>query len=471
MRIILFILCVMIFLLAKIANAEVNQSSYIPKRPTILSNRWEEDWSVLANPNVPHERLDSLKYISLSSTNPKNYLSFGANLRNRYEYINAINFGVMPPPSNDAQSYLISRMEVHADLRIAEQLQVFVQLQNDEAPGKTIILPVDKNRLDLEQAFVLLTEPVGRGTFRFRAGRQQMAFDLQRFISLREGPNVRQSFDALWTSYTLDKWKVVSFYSHPLQSRNLRCFDDYSSNAFTFGIFRVERTITDYANVSAYFGHYKQDNAFYTAISGNERRSILDVHLVGGNGASYDWELETMGQIGNVAYKTIHAWALGSISGYTFQNVFWKPRIGFQFDMGSGTHHQNSNTLGTFNPLFPNGVYFTLANFTSYANVIHVKPSLTLTPNPCWTVMFAVAGQWRETTADAIYVLPHNPIPRTVGTPGKYTGTYVQTDVNWLMTPHVQSALQIVYFNIGDALRSVGGHNSTYVGLEARIGW
>lgn len=299
------------------------------------------------------------------------------------KYINAINFGV--PPDNDPQSYLISRMEAHADLHLTDQLQFFVQLQNDIAPGKTIIFPVDKDRLDLEQAFVLITEPFAGGRFRFRGGRQQMAFDLQRFVSVRDGPNVRQSFDALWTSY--------------------------------------------------------------------------------------DWDLETMGQTGNIACKRIRAWAIGSVSGYTFQNLCLKPRIGFQFDMGSGTRNPNSNTLSTFNPLFPNGAYFTLADFTSYANLIHIKPSLTLTPNQCWSLMFAAAGQWRETTADAIYTEPHIPIPGTAGIPGKYTGTYFQTHIDWKMSPHIQNFLEIVYFNVGSAIRSAGGHNSTYVGIESKFGW
>ena len=36
-------------------------------RPTIAFHRWSEDWSVLANPKVPREPLDELKYISLSA--------------------------------------------------------------------------------------------------------------------------------------------------------------------------------------------------------------------------------------------------------------------------------------------------------------------------------------------------------------------------------------------------------------------
>jgi hypothetical protein len=35
------------------------------ERPKILLNRWQEDWSPLADPRIPREPLDDLKYIPL----------------------------------------------------------------------------------------------------------------------------------------------------------------------------------------------------------------------------------------------------------------------------------------------------------------------------------------------------------------------------------------------------------------------
>ena len=188
------IACALLCCSSIIIAAHDKLSSQVPQRPSIMFNRWQENWSVLANPKVPREPFDELKYVPLSKTDPLTYLSFGANLRERFESNDAVNFGVDNSPS---QSYVISRIESHADLRIANQLQLFAQLQNDNAPWKTIITPVDKDRLDLEQGFAALVEPIGTGTFKFRVGRQQFAFDLQRFVSVRDGPNVRQSYDAI----------------------------------------------------------------------------------------------------------------------------------------------------------------------------------------------------------------------------------------------------------------------------------
>ncbi|MGB8743190.1 MAG: alginate export family protein, partial [Xanthobacteraceae bacterium] len=77
---------------------------------------------MLADPRVPREPLDSLKYIPLSPDDPKTYLSLGADFRERFEGNDAEGFGIGPHSNND---YLISRTDVFADLRIANQVQVF----------------------------------------------------------------------------------------------------------------------------------------------------------------------------------------------------------------------------------------------------------------------------------------------------------------------------------------------------------
>jgi Alginate export len=157
-------------------------SKTAPTRPALLPNRWEEDWSVLADPRVPREPLDSLKYIPLSPDDPKTYLSLGADFRERFEGNDAEGLGIGPHSNND---YLISRSNIFADFGIANQVQVFAQLQSDFAPWKTTIAPPDQDYLGLEQAFLTTTEPVGDGTARVRLGRQQMNFDFERFVSDR----------------------------------------------------------------------------------------------------------------------------------------------------------------------------------------------------------------------------------------------------------------------------------------------
>ena len=202
------------------------------ERPAILPDRRsEEDWSVLADPRVAREPLDRLKYIPLSPANPSVYLSLGANLRERFELDHGTFFGA---PAGESGQWLLSRLEWHADVRLGKHVQIFTQFQNAVAPGKARLAPVDQNRLDVEQAFIGLTEPLGGGILRLRLGRQVLAIEFQRFASVREGPNLRQSYDAAFADYERGGWHVIGAYEQPVQTQDVHPFDDYSNHHLTF---------------------------------------------------------------------------------------------------------------------------------------------------------------------------------------------------------------------------------------------
>ena len=437
-----------------------------PTRPAIAFNRWQEDWSVLADPALRTEPLDELKYIPLGS-DPKTYLSLGLNFRERYEQNNATGFGTRGSP---AANYVISRLETHADLHLGHQFQLFTQFESEFAPGKERLAPVDENRLDLEQAFAAYSVSVDDGLLRLRLGRQEMGFDLQRFVAVRDGPNVRQAFDAAWADYETGPWRLIGFYSQPVQNRNLRAFDDYSNGHLTYGGIRLERKDIGPGQLSAYYSQYRQDGARFLTVQGNERRDIFDLRYAGG-WDGWDWDLEAMGQTGQIGRQSIRAWAFGNLAGYSWPAAFWSPRLGLQFDGASGDSHPNDGVLETFNPLFPNGYYVTLSGYTGYVNFIHLKPSVTLHPLPSVTILAALGAQWRQTTADAVYTQPNIPIAGTAGKAGSYTGTYGQFRLDWRATSHVSTAVEAVHFAVSDAIRRAGGHDSDYLGVEIKYGW
>ncbi|MEJ0067564.1 MAG: alginate export family protein [Pseudomonadota bacterium] len=96
---------------------------------------------------------------------------------------------------------------------------------------------------------------------------------------------------------------------------------------------------------------------------------------------------------------------------------------------------------------------------------------MTVHPAEGLKLMLAAAGQWRETTADAVYTQPDIPVAGTAGHAGSYTGTYGQVRADWQVTSRAAVALEAVHFAVGDAIRRAGGHDANYVGLEFKFGW
>lgn len=436
-------------------------------RPLISSNRWAEDWSVLADPALRTEPFDAGKYISLSSSDPKSYVSLGFNLRERWELNAAPAFGT---GGNRQDFYLLQRFQAYADVHFNANWRAFVELEDDRASGKRSISSVDQDPADLRLAFLEYTGQLGPGVLKARVGRQDFQFDLQRFVSSRDGPNVRQSFDAIWADYELEPWRVLGFVSRPVQYSFEGPFDDRSNRHFRFSMLRVERHVFGSNELSAYYALYERDGAQFLDAAGNERRHVLDARFAGA-ASGFDWDLKGMGQVGEVGPSRIRAWAVGTRAGYTVPSWLWQPRFGLQADAASGDTRARDGTIGTFNPLFPNGYYFTLAGFTGYANLVHVKPSVTVSPLPGLKVSLAVGLQWRMTTADAVYVQPAIPVAGTAGRGGGWTGVYAQLRADYAFNANLAGAIEAVRYQVGSALRQAGGHDSSYLGTELKFSW
>ncbi|WP_028006931.1 alginate export family protein [Solimonas flava] len=439
-------------------------------RPVPLSNRWQEDWSPLADPALRDEAFDALKYVALPGGDARRFVSFGANLRERYEASDAPRLG---SGERDADRYLLQRAQLHADLRV-ERWRAFAQLEDVRAYGKDEVGPADANRLDLRLAFLAYRQPLAGGVLNARVGRQDFAFDLQRFVSLRNGPNVRQSFDAAWLNFERGRWRLIGFVSRPVQYRDGRDFDDRSNGHLVFHTLRAERQVLGDNELSAYYSRYGQDDARYGDAAGDEHRDIVDLRFAGTLPQAsdrLDWDLEAMGQRGRVGAADVRAWALGARGGWRFGALPWTPRLGLQGEAASGDRRAGDGRLETFNPLFPNGSYFTLAGYTGYVNLLHLRPSLSLSPAAGLTLAAAWGLQWRQTRADAVYLQPDLPVAGTAGRGHRWTGSYSQLRADWRVNAHASLALEYVHYAAGASLRAAGAHDSDYLGLELGLAW
>jgi len=424
------------------------------ERPVPQTNRAGEDWSVLADPALRTEPLDALKYIRLWGDDPKTYLSLGLTLRERVETNSAPLFGVK---GKTEDTYDLHRLQVHADLHLDAHWSVFVQLEDVRTIDKGAIGPADKNPVDLRQGFAMYQHLLGPGMFKVRVGRQEISFDLQRFISLRDGPNVQQGFDGVWAAWDTPTWKVRGLATLPVEHARAHWFDDEGSIDDRLSLIRLERALGARGGASIYYARYDRPD---------EHRNIVDARFVGAH-RGLDWDAEAMLQRGRASGKDVRAWATGVRTGYSVHDT----RLGMQVDAASGDENADDDALETFTPLFPNGYYFTLASYTGYANLVHVKPSITQKLTRDLVAMAALGLQWRVSTADAIYLHPTTPLPGSAGIPGAWTGSYVQLRAEAKLAPSLAVSTELVHFQAGHAIRASGGGNSDYFALEAKLAW
>src|SRR3954452_23484251 len=115
----------------------------------------------------------------------------------------------------------------HGDLHLGSHVRFFGQLKSNLESGRTGgPRGADEDRLDLHQAFVDLhfSEEEKKG-FTLRAGRQEIALGSSRLVSVREGPNVRQSFDGARLSLQTGRWSVDALATRPAET-DPGIFDD-----------------------------------------------------------------------------------------------------------------------------------------------------------------------------------------------------------------------------------------------------
>jgi hypothetical protein len=424
--------------------------------------RYDEDYRYLRDPTLRSDFWDPLKYIPLGG-DPNTYLSFGGELRERFESYSPTNFGLKGGNDN---AYVLHRLLLSADLHITQYFRAFLQLGNELAAGKNQPLsPTDVDRLDLQQAFIDVKVPISELDPTLRIGRQEMSFGSQRLVSAREPPNIRRSFDGLRLFDTIGSVRLDAFVTRPVQLQQ-GVFDDYPSHQQVFwGVYTTVQ-LAPTLSVDLYYLGLDDERAHFGSVAGGEHRHSVGTRVFG-NSRGWDWNFEAVGQFGGFAGREIRAWTVASDSGYTISALPWTPRLGLKANIASGDRNPHDGSLNTFNPLFPKYGYFSEAALIAPSNFFDFQPSLSVAPVDNLTITVGWDFLWRQTTRDGVYLSPLTPVAGTAGHGGQFTGHQVSLDVDWQVNRHVEVKGSYVHFTVADALRNVGGRNVDFALVSA----
>jgi hypothetical protein len=315
--------------------------------------REDEDWSFLADPTLRQEFWDPVKYIRLRGGANDWFLTMGGEAREVWEQIGNENWGQQP----FMNGYLNERYMLYFDVHYGKNVRTFVELKsgvNSYRIGGP--RPIDEKKLDFQAAFLELGTSSGENFVKVRAGRQELEYGSGRVVDVREGPNVRLSFDGFLLRGKIHSWQIDGFAVRPDIDKP-GFFDNVPNHAVGFWGVYATHPLPRKASLDLYYFGLDRKTATFERGTAQEVRHSLGGRIsrpIATERSGWDFDYEGLWQFGTFGSGNIRAWTFASETGYRFVEVPLKPRLSAKADISSGDN-PNSKTLGTFNPLFPKG--------------------------------------------------------------------------------------------------------------------
>ena len=250
----------------------VVSSAHAQSVPAYSLLRENENWSFLRDTSLRQDIWDPLKYIRLGSEDW--YLTIGGEVREVFEQVGNDNWG----KQRYTNAFFLERYMLHTDWHLGPHFRVFVQLksglESSRAGGPR---PIDEKKLDFEAAF-FEARTSGKNWIALRVGRQELNYGSGRLISVREGPNVRQSFDGFKVMSTIGSWNVDAFAARPDLDKP-GFFNNSPDHRTTFWGIYASRPRTGRFSIDVYYAGLDRKVATYNRGTGQELRHSVAARL------------------------------------------------------------------------------------------------------------------------------------------------------------------------------------------------
>ncbi|WP_375596468.1 alginate export family protein [Algihabitans albus] len=417
---------------------------------------------------APVDALDRLKFIPLDRAGGVS-LSLGGDVRQRYEYTQDPGFGADP---QDESGVWLQRYILHGDLELGPTFRVFGQifsaLESGRAGGPS---PVDENELALQNAFLDVRLPLmAQGQLTLRGGRQELDYGSGRLVDVREGPNVRRTFDAGRLIAELPDWRLDALLARPRAVEQGRFDDESDGDRALWGLYATGgRTLLPLGSLDLYYlGFHDREGSFQQGTE-DEKRHSVGVRFWGERGG-WDWNWEGLYQFGSFGSGDIRAWTLASQTGYTWSDWIWQPRLALSANIASGDDDPGDADLGTFNALFPRGNYFSEAAVLGPRNFFNLHGFLTVVPFQELSLTGDFNAFWRLETEDGVYSPSGQLIRASGGSDERFVGSAVSLTAEYAVSHRLDLTAIYTRFFTGDFIEETGeSEDIDFLELTARF--
>lgn len=387
------------------------------------------------------------------------YLSIGGIYRLRGEVQDE--FNVRRYSTGTKDDFILSRLRLEIDLKLAKDLRIHTQIQDAEILGSSFSDrdfkgvnnpfhdPFDINQLYIEYWH---SERLG-----IKAGRQSISFADRRIFGPGDWGNTgRYAWDAL--RVILNDERIDS---HFIIGRYIIHDPDIWLNEHINGVtaFATYNTIKNLPFQLDLFYVHRYDDRGIT--QGEEGAGNLYSHTVGfridGKYGQWDYNSTLAVQFGQWGEDNIKAYGLVLTLGYTFDTL-WRPHIIAQFVNGSGDRDPHDGKHETFDGVFGGAdtVLYGWMNLFFFQNLREHRLDFILTPNK--TVI--LRGEYHYFTLDEkrdAWYFPGNAQRRdNTGSSGRELGHEVDLIAKKTISKHLEILGGYCFFIPGEFVKKTG---------------
>jgi len=281
---------------------------------------------------------------------------------------------------------------------------LFGQLKSGLLAGTAQYDFSDRELLDIHQLF--LEKHWSWPDMRLRLGRQELWYGTARLIGVRDGSNVRRTFDGVQLRYE-GQYTETDFLLLAHTPHRFNAFDNHFSLARTlWGAYHVRSILQD--------GGYKYRSEFYYLGARNrhtvwnEKQARELRHSIGGRFSSHtrlDFSHEATFQFGKFGKAPIRAWSVASTMTYPLLLKEYNHTLGIEASLSSGARGEQ---ITGFSPLYPEAGYFGMWKWIGGANATQTKlffesEFFTRKYRKVLKVRPSVEGFWRTSLQDGVY--------------------------------------------------------------------
>jgi hypothetical protein len=443
------------------STPELTLKDSLLEPPAFKLFRAEENYDYLKDKaNSPYKKddLDAIKFIGLSSSKNTN-VNFGGEIRLRMEDFTNRNW------VDEDETFYSHRMALHSNLNVNKYIRFFGELYHGWVSLEQQEF-AQSDQLDWHQGFLEIKIPIEKQQLSLRFGRQEMSFGATRLIGIREGPNIRRSFDLGRAIFQTPRSKTELFYGKEVQPQfrifdnNFSLFNDNAQNPRLWGIYSQFALKNDFGKMEVYYLGFETPQSFFNDATGEDIRHTIGSRRFGKLGNKLRYNTELMFQIGETEGKNAMGWAFETDWHYHFNNKNWQPELGLKLDVISGDETYGDDRIQTFNPMFTNPGYFSLAGIIAPVNLIEFHPSISIRPIEQLQVYLEWASFFRYSIDDGVYAPARFLMIEGQQSNERFIGNQLGCKIAYELDRHFSFDFDFSYFITGNFLKDTGNRQN-----------